>query len=325
MDDTEIDVKFSEPVNAAIKIENASGVVKSLYTSSSVTNPDPKTWDGTDGSGTTVADGTYHVNITMNDGVNPLVYNNTETITVLTSPDPDPPVITDVANGTPTADSGTITWTTDEASDSLVKYGTVSGTYTDSTPDTTMTTSHSIVLSGLSVGTTYYFVVNSTDASDNSAESTEHSFTTSSTADTTPPVITDVANSTPTTDSVTITWTTDENSGSLVKYGTVSGTYTDDAFDAAMITSHSIGLSGLTPDQAYYYVVNSTDASGNSAQSTEYSFTTAAYIPPSTTVSIEDVTVAIGESVVVPIMVNNVVNLGGCIIDMVYNASVVHV
>jgi hypothetical protein len=240
-------------------------------------------------------------------------------------PDTTPPVITDVANSTPTADSVTITWTTDEASDSLVKYGTVSGTYTDSTPDTTMTTSHSIVLSGLSVGTTYYFVVNSTDASDNSAESTEHSFTTSSTADTTPPVITDVANGTPTADSVTITWTTDENSGSLVKYGTVSGTYTDSTPDTTMTTAHSVGLSGLTPETTYYFVVNSTDASGNSAQSTEYSFTTATEMPTSTTVSIENVTVAIGESVIVPIMVNSVTNLGGCMINMTYNASVVHV
>jgi flagellar hook assembly protein FlgD len=85
MDDTEIDVEFSEPVNAAIKIENASGVVKSLYTSSGkVTDPTTKIWYGTDDGGTIVADDTYHVNVTMDDGVNPLVYNNTETITVAT-------------------------------------------------------------------------------------------------------------------------------------------------------------------------------------------------------------------------------------------------
>ena len=326
MDDTEIDVKFSESVNAAIKIENASGVVKSLYTSSSVTNPDPKTWDGTDVNDNIVADGTYHVNITMNDGVNPLVYNNTETITVLTSPDTTPPVITDVANSTPTDSSVTITWTTNEASGSLVRYGTTSGVYTDDVSNMAMTTSHSIDLSGLSAGTTYYFVVNSTDASDNSNESAEHSFTTSSTADTDPPVITDVVNSTPTDSSVTITWTTDENSDSLVKYGTVSGTYTDSTPGATMMTtSHSVGLSGLSAGTTYYFVVNSTDASGNSAQSTEFSFTTATVIPTSTTVSIEDVTVSPGESVVVPIMVNSVTNLGGCMINMTYNASVVHV
>ncbi|RLG28482.1 hypothetical protein DRO03_09730 [Methanosarcinales archaeon] len=139
-----------------------------------------------------------------------------------------------------------------------------------------MTTSHSIGLSGLSAATTYYFVVNSTDASDNSNESEEHSFTTSSIADTTPPIITNVANGTPTDSSVTITWTTDEASDSLVRYGTTSGVYTDDLSDMAMTTSHSIGLSGLSAATTYYFVVNSTDASSNSNESEEHSFTTAA-------------------------------------------------
>ena len=83
-DDTEIGVKFSEPVDAAIKIENASGVVKSLYASSSkVTDPTPKIWDGTDDGGNIVAGGTYYVNITMDDGVNPLVHDNSRSITMM--------------------------------------------------------------------------------------------------------------------------------------------------------------------------------------------------------------------------------------------------
>ncbi|MCK4624469.1 MAG: fibronectin type III domain-containing protein, partial [Phycisphaerae bacterium] len=100
------------------------------------------------------------------------------------------PVITDVANSTPTTDSVTITWTTDEDSDSLVKYGTTSGVYTDDESDAAMVTSHSIALTGLNAGTTYYFVVNSTDGSDNSNESVEYSFTTAAIPDTTPPTVT---------------------------------------------------------------------------------------------------------------------------------------
>ena len=82
-DDTEIDVKFSEPVDAVILIENVTGVVKSIYTSSSkVTDPTHKTWYGTDDGGNIVADGTYQVNVTMDDGVNPLVFDNTRSIVV---------------------------------------------------------------------------------------------------------------------------------------------------------------------------------------------------------------------------------------------------
>ena len=82
-DDTEIDVEFSEPVDATIRIENASGVIRTLYTSSDVTDPDPQTWDGTDDSSNIVADGVYQVNVTMDDGVNPVVYDNSGSITVM--------------------------------------------------------------------------------------------------------------------------------------------------------------------------------------------------------------------------------------------------
>jgi flagellar hook assembly protein FlgD len=83
MDDTEIDVEFSEPVDAAIRIEGATGVIRTLYLSpDDVTDPGPQTWDGTDDNGNIVADGTYQVNITMDDGVNPVVYDNTGSITV---------------------------------------------------------------------------------------------------------------------------------------------------------------------------------------------------------------------------------------------------
>ena len=92
----------------------------------------------------------------------------------------------------------------------------------------------------------------------------------------TPPVITDVATSGITQDSVTITWTTDKNSDSLVKYGIQSGNYINNISDSSMLTAHSIKLSGLTAKTTYYFVVNSTDPDDNSAQSIEYSFTTAA-------------------------------------------------
>ncbi|OEU74680.1 MAG: hypothetical protein BA864_11310 [Desulfuromonadales bacterium C00003093] len=92
--------------------------------------------------------------------------------------------------------------------------------------------------------------------------------------DTTSPVITNVANGTPTADSVTITWDTDEESDSLVKYGE-SSTYTDTEYDAEMVTSHSITLTALNPGTIYYFVVNSTDACGNSDESDEHSFMTA--------------------------------------------------
>jgi len=61
---TSIDVKFSEHVSAIIKIEDASGnLVNKLYSSSGVTDPSEKIWNGTYTNGTTVPDGIYTVNV----------------------------------------------------------------------------------------------------------------------------------------------------------------------------------------------------------------------------------------------------------------------
>jgi len=84
--------------------------------------------------------------------------------------------------------SATITWQTDKAADSLIKYGTEPGNYTKNAYIPTKTKNHSITLEGLEPNTTYYFVVQSTDWNDNKNETAELSFTTK--ADVYPPVIT---------------------------------------------------------------------------------------------------------------------------------------
>ncbi|MFQ6119614.1 MAG: fibronectin type III domain-containing protein, partial [Methanosarcinales archaeon] len=91
---------------------------------------------------------------------------------------------------------------------------------------------------------------------------------------TTPPLITNVSATSITNNSATITWDTDEISDSLVKYGTESGNYTLLASNASLVLEHSIDLTGLLENTTYYYVVNSTDPSGNSNESLEYNFTT---------------------------------------------------
>ena len=107
MDDTEIDVEFSESVDAVILIEDATGVIKALYTGSDVTDPNPQTWDGTDDSNNIVADGTYQVNVTMDDGVNPVVYNNTRSITVaIPVVDPSPSLVTYTISNTTISPDG---------------------------------------------------------------------------------------------------------------------------------------------------------------------------------------------------------------------------
>ncbi|HET7486305.1 MAG TPA: DUF4082 domain-containing protein [Acidimicrobiales bacterium] len=84
--------------------------------------------------------------------------------------------------------------------------------------------------------------------------------------DITPPVISAVATG-PTSNSAVVTWTTNEASTSRVDYGTNSASLASSATDAAMVTSHSVTLSGLAPSTTYFFRVTSADAMGNAASS----------------------------------------------------------
>jgi hypothetical protein len=88
------------------------------------------------------------------------------------------------------------------------------------------------------------------------------------------PIITNVTAKAITNKSATITWHTDKPSDGLVKCGTEHNNYTLSASNASFVLEHSIDLTELNENRTYYYVVNSTDPSGNSSQSIEYSFTT---------------------------------------------------
>ncbi len=92
--------------------------------------------------------------------------------------------------------------------------------------------------------------------------------------DTTPPIISNITVTNITENSATIKWDTDEFADSLVKYGTSSGAYTKQEYDELFVKKHSVSLYNLSPGTKYYFVVKSVDLSGNSAESSEYSFTT---------------------------------------------------
>ena len=85
--------------------------------------------------------------------------------------------------------------------------------------------------------------------------------------DTTPPTISSVSATANTNGTATVSWTTNEASNTRVDYGTAPDNLNLNASDAAMVTSHSIQLTGLTPGATYHYRVRSADAAGNAAQS----------------------------------------------------------
>ena len=93
-------------------------------------------------------------------------------------PDTTPPVISNIQVTGITSSAATITWTTDEAADSVVEYG-LTTSYGSTVSNATNVTSHSIALSGLSANTLYHYRVKSTDTANNTATSADGTFQTS--------------------------------------------------------------------------------------------------------------------------------------------------
>jgi len=87
-DSANIDLKFSEEVSADVDIlDNSNNIVKNLYDSPAVTNPQPSstTWDGTDDSNNVVADGVYTIRVSLEDDAGNILVDTSRTITVDTS------------------------------------------------------------------------------------------------------------------------------------------------------------------------------------------------------------------------------------------------
>jgi len=182
------------------------------------------------------------------------------------------PAISAVAAGSITGTSAAVTWTTDEASDSQVEYGTTTTYGSLSALDANLVTAHDVALSGLAGSTLYHYRVLSRDAAGNRATGADSTFTTS--ADTSGPVISAITVGSIAGTTAVVAWSTDEASDSQVAYGLTTGYGTVTTLDTSLVLAHSVPLSGLTLSTTYHYCVLSRDTAGNLTTSADGTFTT---------------------------------------------------
>jgi phosphodiesterase/alkaline phosphatase D-like protein len=192
------------------------------------------------------------------------------------------PVLSTVSSGSVTDTSSTISWTTDIPATSYVTYSV--------NPDLSspvrfgsdeLVTSHSVVLVNLDSVKSYFYKVESADAAlnGNLGEETndEAFYTFVTTADITPPVISEITVPIITPLQAAVIWKTNEVADGKVKYGLNTGSYENEStLITTPMSNHLAALSGLTASTKYYYVVVSSDGSGNSSTSPEQTFTTTA-------------------------------------------------
>ena len=223
---------------------------------------------------------TYYYQVKSADPLNNLATDNNGGggYTFTTNPGP---AISGVALSSAANTQATILWNTDIDATTFISYSTdVSGgalvaPIEVGTSDMVKTHSHTII--GLTTGTQYYFSVKSVDVDGNIATDNNggifYTFTT--TTDTTPPVISTLSASVITFDRVAITWLTDEQSTSQIKYATHSGgPYTATTATTTYGQDHFVIISSLVADTTYYFKAYSTDLSGNEVISPENSFKT---------------------------------------------------
>jgi hypothetical protein len=186
------------------------------------------------------------------------------------------PVIQNIQTAV-TNTTATITWSTNEAASSQIVYG-LSGDYGETSADATMNSAHSLTLMGLTSGSLYHYQISSTDSSGNMTTSEDLTINTAEQVDIAPPVISNIQ-VTVTDATATVTWNTNELASTQIFYGLTNG-YGETSTIGALVTAHSLTLTGLTADTLYHYRVSSTDANSNSSSSAtdSLSFTTSATV-----------------------------------------------
>lgn len=253
----------------------------------------PTTVNGTDGDTenhsltlTGLSTGTkyYFLVKSTDEGDNETVDSNivngvTEYYTFTTTVDDVGPVISNLTASLIAPEGLTITWQTNEVATSQLLWDTDPTLNNATTQTNVYTNHHSVTLSDLEAETTYYYQAVSVDKSGNSTTSTpvssvqtsEHG---ASDSDETAPIFSNIDVTDITGTTAKVTWLTNENADSFVKFGTTADNLDTTVGKVEETTSHTVTLNNLTASTTYYFAVIGRDQDGNLSESSVVSFTT---------------------------------------------------
>ena len=246
----------SSAVTLTLSATDAVGPVTQMQFSNSGTfwsTPEPyaatKAWTLTSGAGTKT------VYARFRDAAGNWSAPATDTIVL----DTTAPTISAVAASAITETTAVITWTTSEPATSQVEYGrsTSYGTLTPVNP--ALVLSHRVVLTGLAAATTYSYRVRSMDSAQNERLGSPLSFTTTASADTTPPSTpAGLTASGASVSTVNLAWAASTDDVGVAGYRV----YRNGA-QIATTPATAYADTGLAPATTYSYAVAAYDAAGN--------------------------------------------------------------
>ena len=170
-----------------------------------------------------------------------------------------------------TTKKATITWSTSRTSDSKVSYGTTAGSYGSvDASNTDQVTSHSIPLTNLDPGTTYYYLAKWTDEDGNTGTSPEKTFSTDPA-----PTVTDPKTKAVGISNVTIEFNVTGATKAKIYYGkSTSFGGIKELATSTSSTTYSTSLEDLEDGTKYYYKINTFDSEGAEYEGSTLSFET---------------------------------------------------
>lgn len=269
---------------------------------------------------TTVADGSHVLTAVARDTSDNTTTSAPVPVTVDNpEPDTDPPIISDIAVSDISQTGATVTWTTNELSNSRVEYGLTVAYGQTTILNPTMVFVHSESLVGLTQGTLYHFRVHSVDGSNNAAVSSDQTFTTATctenwecdpwgpcvagqqtrpcrdlnqcgTTNNRPPLTQACDSTSPTLATIRATditgtgaiirWTTDEPATAQVEIGRTTDYGQTTLLDPLLRDDHDVLIGNLSSGTNYHFRVRSQDSSENLAVSGDQTFETASEASP---------------------------------------------
>ena len=192
---------------------------------------------------------------------------------------PTAPIISNVVAGSITQNSVVITWTTNKSSNSEVAIGETTD-YTTTSTSGSLTSSHSVSISGLTASKLYHFRVASTRQSLTSF-SIDYTFTTTGggssgcgSACVSAISISNIVVSNISATTATISWDTSVSASNIIYFGETTSYELGSVSGPQSGTSHSIILSNLSPQKSYHFKINSVSSQGASTQSSDQFFVT---------------------------------------------------
>ncbi len=183
-----------------------------------------------------------------------------------------PPQISNVKVSSVTGESVTITWDTDENSNSLVNYGinnaneNSAGEAEINFDSANYSKAHSVIIRGLVPDTKYLYVVGSSDIFGNVAKSSETFFKTAS-----PSSISSIKVESKNLGEALITWKTNSETTSIVEYG-IETPYEEKKENSDYVKEHSVLLTELKQGEIYHFRLKGMDKNGNLYASADNTF-----------------------------------------------------